>query len=263
MGELQFAKQFLTSLDSKSTKYQSDHVFDPKDFQTRIPYTLPRLSHPPHPLPPNSRTPSTPPPGSTIAVPTITVTLKSTRNPALTLTLPDLNPSSTSIQSLKESVQSALGGPSIVGVEKIKILLNKKPIPASKKTVADTLEGVGLDGKEKQVELGVMVMGGAPDPPPQPQPQAAPPPSQQPSGPDSENTAVEAAAVPDTSTPMEGILNTTSTPAVNPVEISGKAVLETPDFWDDLQGFLSQRIKDESQARRVHDVFQAAWKVAG
>jgi len=262
MGELQFAKQFLTSLDSKSTKYQADHVFDPKDFQTRIPYTLPRLSHPPHPLPPNSCTFSTPPPGSTPAVPTITITLKSTRNPALTLTLPGLNPSSTSIQSLKESVQSALGGPSIVGVEKIKILLNKKPIPASKKTVADTLEGGRLNGKGKQVELGIMVMGGAPDPPPQPQPQAAPPP-QQSSGLDSENIGVEAAAVPDTSEPMEGILNTTSTPAMKPVETSGNAVLETADFWDDLQGFLSQRIKDESQARRVHNVFQAAWKVAG
>ena len=41
MGDLQFAKQFLTSLDNKPTKYQPDHVFDPKTFQMRIPVSLP------------------------------------------------------------------------------------------------------------------------------------------------------------------------------------------------------------------------------
>jgi hypothetical protein len=37
MSELNFAKTFLTSLDVKTTKYPSDHVFDPKTFATRIP----------------------------------------------------------------------------------------------------------------------------------------------------------------------------------------------------------------------------------
>jgi len=37
MSELQFAKQFLTTLDSKTTKYQTNHVFDPKTFAVRVP----------------------------------------------------------------------------------------------------------------------------------------------------------------------------------------------------------------------------------
>src|SRR5436305_10115492 len=37
MSELNFAKTFLTALDAKPTKYNSDHVFDPKTFATRIP----------------------------------------------------------------------------------------------------------------------------------------------------------------------------------------------------------------------------------
>src|SRR3954447_12676419 len=37
MSELNFAKSFLTALDAKTTKYPSDHVFDPKTFPPRIP----------------------------------------------------------------------------------------------------------------------------------------------------------------------------------------------------------------------------------
>ena len=46
MGDLQFAKQFLTSLDNKTTKYQPDHVFDPKTFQLRIPVSGMSLDNP-------------------------------------------------------------------------------------------------------------------------------------------------------------------------------------------------------------------------
>jgi hypothetical protein len=37
MSELNFAKSFLTALDAKTTKYPSDHAFDPKTFPLRIP----------------------------------------------------------------------------------------------------------------------------------------------------------------------------------------------------------------------------------
>jgi hypothetical protein len=46
-----------------------------------------------------------------------------------------------------------------VSVEKIKILYNKKLVPASKKTIVDAVN----DGARKEIEFGVMVMGGAPD----------------------------------------------------------------------------------------------------
>lgn len=41
---------------------------------------------------------------------------------------------------------------------------------------------------------------------------------------------------------------------------SGKEVLDTKEFWDDLRGFLLQRIRDEKTAGDLTDTFQAAWK---
>ena len=40
MSELNFAKSFLATLDAKSAKYSSDHVFDLKTFATRIPVCI-------------------------------------------------------------------------------------------------------------------------------------------------------------------------------------------------------------------------------
>lgn len=37
MTEVAFAKSFLTTLDSKATKYQPDHVFDSATVGTRTP----------------------------------------------------------------------------------------------------------------------------------------------------------------------------------------------------------------------------------
>ncbi|KAI1381460.1 cell-cycle control medial ring component-domain-containing protein [Hypoxylon crocopeplum] len=41
---------------------------------------------------------------------------------------------------------------------------------------------------------------------------------------------------------------------------SGGEVLDTKEFWDDLKGFLLQRIRDEKTAGELADTFQAAWK---
>ncbi|KAK5046365.1 hypothetical protein LTR84_008166 [Exophiala bonariae] len=240
MGDLAFAKQFLNTLDAKPTKYQADHVFDPKTFQLRVPYTLPKLSTPPHPSPPKTSPATAPAPGSEAAAPSASIILKSARNPNMTLTLPSLNPTTITIQSLKEQVQSYLGGPSVVGIDKIKILLNKKPVPPSRRTVVEALDD--KLGTAKEIEFGVMIMGGAPDPPPQ-QPSA---------------TATRQAAE---ITPMEGVEATkVSSEPVQPGAASGAAVLETPAFWDDLQGFLEQRIRDQSEAQTLRGVFEKAWR---
>ncbi|KAJ9644427.1 uncharacterized protein PV06_06358 [Exophiala oligosperma] len=262
MGDLQFAKQFLTSIDNKTTKYQSDHVFDPKTYQMRIPYTLPKLSNPPHPLPPKTKPAPPPAPGSESARPTVSVTLKSARNPNMTVTLPSVDPGTTTIQGLKEQVQACLGGPGVVQVDKIKLLQNKKPIPPSKRLLTDAVEERDLRG---HLELGVMVMGGAPDPTP-------------------DQVAAAVAAVTTSSTggttgasvqdtPMEGVestatANTQSTSGagpepgvpVRPGEASAESVLQTTEFWDDLQGFLEQRIRNQSDAERLRSVFESAWK---
>jgi len=146
----------------------------------------------------------------------------------------------------------------VVNAEKIKVLLNKKPIPASKKTVAEALEGSEVSG---EVELGVMVMGGAPDPPPQ----AQPPQSldaiidaSSASAPESEKAAVEAEQNKHQVTPMEGV-ETTKDP-VQPGEVSGADVLETTEFWNDLQGFLEQRIRSSEEAVKLRGTFERSWR---
>ncbi len=170
----------------------------------------------------------------------------------MTLTLPQIDPSSTTVQSLKEQIQSHLGGSGVVQIEKIKLLLNKKPIPPSKKTVAEALDDKEAKGN---IELGVMIMGGAPDPPPQLQV----PPAEMAGAPGSEKAAVEAESKP---TPMEGVetQQAESGAPVQPGQASGESVLQTDEFWNDLQGFLEQRTRDQGEAVRLRGVFERAWK---
>jgi ubiquitin-like protein 4 len=176
----------------------------------------------------------------------------------MTYTLPSIDPATTTLQAIKEHIQSYLGGSSVVAsVDKVKLLLNKKPIGSSKKTVSEALEGSETG---TQVELGVMVMGGAPDPPPQahPVPQAGF--AAAVSAPESEKAALEADEKKATdATPMEGVETSGRTP-VQPGEGRGKAVLETSEFWDDLQGFLQQRIRSSEDAVKLRAVFERAWK---
>lgn len=41
---------------------------------------------------------------------------------------------------------------------------------------------------------------------------------------------------------------------------SGADVLGTSEFWEDLRGFLLQRVRDEKLAGELSETFQAAWK---
>lgn len=129
------------------------------------------------------------------------------------------------------------------------------------------------DANTKDLELGVMVMGGAPDPPPQDTTTTAVKiRSPEPAGPGSENAAVEAAtgynpAEDANTTAMEGVQPTSSKPRTNsqsqpvqPGEESGSAVLQSPEFWTDLEGFLSQRTRSQEEAVRLRGVFERAWR---
>ncbi|ETN44619.1 uncharacterized protein HMPREF1541_10289 [Cyphellophora europaea CBS 101466] len=251
MSELQFAKQFLTSLDAKAVKFQPDHAFDPKTFATRIPYTLPKLSHPPHPEPPKSGATLDPAPGSEPApssAPPITLTLKSNRNPNMSLTLTSL-PISTPVASVKERIQSHLGGPPAVSLEKIKIILNKKPIPSSKKTLADAFADTDV-ADTTDVALSVMVMGGAVDPAVTTHTEAWAEDVDQTVGPESEKAAAEALAAD--AGGMEGVMPTTTSSTADDE-------LAKPEFWSDLEAFLGQRLKDESRAKQLRGTFESAW----
>lgn len=146
--------------------------------------------------------------------------------------VPAVDPATTSIFDLKQTYASATSIP----VSKIKILWKKKPATDSK-TVAEV---IGQDAGS-EIEFSVMVLGGA--------------------------TATVASPV-------------TSPPAVAPSEAekgigegpgasvggpaaqgpSGKEVVATPEFWDDLKGFVFQRIRDEAEGERLVGVFKSAWE---
>lgn len=144
--------------------------------------------------------------------PSLTVLLKSLRNPPLDISLSS-QPLSTSILALKETLSSQ----TTVPVSKIRLLHNKKPVPDSK-ILKDLLGDAG--DEVQKIEFSVMIIGGA----------AA----------------------------MKGKEEEVEPKVVAPGAISGKDVLATEEFWEDLGGFLTQRLKDEAEAERVVKLFRKA-----
>ncbi|PWY92259.1 hypothetical protein BO70DRAFT_327331 [Aspergillus heteromorphus CBS 117.55] len=232
MSETSFAKAFLSALDSRPIKLRADYVLDDEQVGARVPYLLPRLPAP-HP----SMTKKAPRPLAPGSSKSITVTLKSARNPVLEFSLPNAPLATTSMQDLKDAVRERIAdaqdGAKEVAVDKIKILYKRKPVVGGK-TVAEVLgDEPGLLVGGKEVEFGVMVMGGAVA--------------------KVNQEGGEAAAGGSGSGPSS---SPTPKPAVGP---SGEEVLRTEAFWDDLQGFLEQRVKDYDEARRLRGVFKSAW----
>ncbi|MCJ1244210.1 hypothetical protein MMC30_001408 [Trapelia coarctata] len=220
MTELSFAKSFLSTLDSRPVKLQSDYVADPKTFEPKGPYTLPRMPHP-------MRRPTTTPtaPGS---APSFRISLKSLRNPPLDLTLSAQTPQ-TSILELKQAVAEHLG---LKGTEKIRLLYAKKPC-ADSKSVKDVVGDGVSEGKEGP-EFSVMVMGGLP-------------------GASGEGKEAEGensdAQMEDAPVTAEGS--------------SGVKVLKSEEFWENLKGFLLQRVRSQRVAEETLVMFREAWLEKG
>jgi ubiquitin-like protein 4 len=129
-------------------------------------------------------------------------------------------PLHTSVLDLKGVVAAETG----VAPDKIRLLFRKKPAVDSK-ALSDLLEGGsgeagGGGNSSNTIEFSVMIMGGA---------------ASLPKG--------DAAAKGDVA---QGV--------------SGREVLETSKFWDDLKGFLLQRIRDEKDSEELFNAFQTAWK---
>ncbi|KAK4237653.1 cell-cycle control medial ring component [Achaetomium macrosporum] len=235
--EVTFAKTFLSLLDSKPPKISPDHVEDPRTYPGSIPYTIPK--HPslkPFSRPSSARSSSAATtaaasrnPGA--AEPALTVNLRSPRNPAFDLTLPAQAPS-TSLAEIKERVVQETG----IEFGKIKLLFNKKPVGDSK-----ALKDLGIQ-ENGVVEVGVMVLGGA-------------------------NVTLKKKQEPGQGQgPGQGLGQeegaSASATASAPVAqgLSGVGVLETGQFWEDLKGFLQQRVRDEGVAGEALGVFRAAWE---
>ncbi|TWU78640.1 hypothetical protein ED733_005424 [Metarhizium rileyi] len=198
MAEAAFAKTFLSTLDSRPIKLSADHLEDAKSFPSRAPYILPRMPNP-------MSKPRTVLPGQERS---LTVTLKSLRNPPLDLKLTS-QPLNTSVLDIKTKVAEQTRIP----VEKMKILHNKRPLVDSK-----VLKDVVSDS-ELRVEFSVMVMGGA------------------------------AAAIQPESQEEDVV-----------TRASGWDALTTDVFWDDLSGFLGQRLKDQGAAGELVRLFKTSWE---
>lgn len=146
-------------------------------------------------------------------------------------------------------IKSQYAGKTGQSLDKIKLLLNKKPAADLK-----TLKDLGVSG---DVELSVMIMGGGGTPAgttPATEKSDPVPASNAPAtggdpmdvdpqapGPESEKAMAEA---PTTSTTMD----------------TAASVLATEDFWADLKGFLAQRLRDETEGEKLAVVFRSAWQ---
>ena len=118
--------------------------------------------------------------------------------------------------------------------EKLKILWERKPVTDSK-----TLQEVV--GKESgSVDLAVMYTG-VPTATPQTAGQA---------------TAVSSTTVTETATPDK--MQVDETPVAQGQ--SGQDVLDGSQFWDDLQDFVLQRVRNEAASKEAIRLFQQAWK---
>jgi hypothetical protein len=143
----------------------------------------------------------------------LTISLKSLRNPPLDIVLKSQSPL-TSILDLKTEVSSQ----SSIPVDKIKILHKKKPVGDAK--VLNDIVGE----EETSLEFSIMVMGGA------------------------------------ASVKTEGNVVTAAPVAQGP---NWTEVLRTDEFWEDLKGFLTQRLNGQEEGERVYGLFREAWEASG
>ncbi len=139
--------------------------------------------------------------------------LRSARNPPLDLKLAAQDPN-TSVLELKRVVAER----EKLAWESVRILWKKRPV-GDAKVLRDLVE----EGKEGELELGVMVMGGG--------------------------AAVGTAGTGGEGKDKEGVAREKAT-----------AVLGEDVFWTDLKGFMRQRVGHDEVAREACEAFRKHWE---
>ena len=122
------------------------------------------------------------------------------------------------------------------------MLYNKKPC-ADSKSIKDVL---GDESIPDELEFGIMIMGAA----------AA---NVEGNSETTEKTLWEKSVEGKTSEGNEADKMDVDTAPVAQGP-SGDEVLDSEEFWGDLRGFLSQRLKDDGKAQEVAETFRASWK---
>ncbi|KAI9665251.1 MAG: hypothetical protein M1829_005789 [Trizodia sp. TS-e1964] len=107
-----------------------------------------------------------------------------------------------------------------LATDKIKLLAKRKPSPDSK-----SLKDLVPPGTT-EIEFSIMVMGG-----------------------NAASSSVDAS-------PAADVIKNENTKSI----LAGEDVLVTHAFWDDLEGFLIMRIRDEKSSKRVLEAFKKAWE---
>ncbi|RYO84235.1 hypothetical protein DL762_005742 [Monosporascus cannonballus] len=231
MTEVSFAQSFLAILDSRPVKLSPDHVEDPRSYPARSAYTLPKM---PRPM---SKRRSAAAPAAPGQEPAVAVSVRPLQRnhpafpPDAALRLPGAQTRGTPLLDVKAAVAAATGIPA----DRLKLLHKRRPVSDTK--VLGDLLGAAGDG-EMAVELSVMVMGGG----------------------GAATAATNTAASPAAGGGADDNTDDKTAEVVAQGGPSGADVLGTPVFWDDLRGFLLQRVRDERLAGELSETFQAAWK---
>ncbi|CAK7197723.1 hypothetical protein SEUCBS139899_000371 [Sporothrix eucalyptigena] len=222
MAEVQFANSFLASLDGRPIKLQPDYVEDPRSYPARSPYTLPRMPRQMKKSQSADSAAANLAPGQARSV---TVLIKSLhRSPPLDVKLASPDYTFTLGTTSLLDVRTALSEKTHVPLEKLRLLHNKKPVVDSK--VLKDLVAASAGGNEpNEIELGVMVTGGA--------------------------ATVAAAAAAAASSPAVA-----GTPKAEPDTVTA----ESEAFWTDLRGFLVKRTGSEKQADELFSLFLRSWE---
>lgn len=175
---------------------------------------------------------ASPVPGSSKS---ITIHLKSPRNPSLLVTLPNAA-ISTTVEDMKTAVDERIvdshSGKKRVPMEKIKVLYKKKPVTGNQKTVSEILadDEPDLLSGGKEVEFGVMVLGGA----------------------STKEDAAEAEEV-------RAQVRAEARQEQEEEPPNAYHVLDSETFWDDLEDFLIERTHFETAAKKIRSFFADAW----
>ncbi|TKA62921.1 hypothetical protein B0A49_06749 [Cryomyces minteri] len=224
-----------------------------------MPSPMPKRRKLSSPADPSS--PGVPPAAS--APPTATVTLKPMRAAAQPVTLAS-QALSTSVYAIKTLYAAQTG----TSVDKIKLLLHKKPC-ADSKTLKELLPEADADADAdagRALEFSVMLLGGVVALPAA----KSPSPSSSPAAGEAGTPALES---PDPTAPPQekdtlwkgfAAAKAHAAPKPNAADVpvtqgaSGGAALQSEAFWEDLKGFLVQRLRDEAEGERVVGLFRKA-----
>lgn len=225
MAEVLFARTFLATLDSRPIKLPADHVEDPRNYPARQPVSpfFPPICAPP-PFHRESE-------ADTIAEQFILPRMPTAMSKPANLLAPGQERSvKVTLKSLRNPpldivLPSTPAGTSIHDIKadvsrRARIPVDKLKILHNKKPVTDTKVLKDLVGEADTAVEFSVMVIGG-----------------------------AAAVLPEES----------AKPAISEVP-TGAAALETDAFWSDLKGFLSQRLKDDAQARELSSLFKTSWE---